>query len=55
MTYDEAIAMAISALENERDDTYEGDELDEPEIIAWMDKRTEAIKQLKRMRQYNHG
>lgn len=43
MTHNEAIELAIEALEEDRDDTYEGEELDDPDIQAWQQKRSDAI------------
>ena len=42
----EALKLAISALNSEADDTYEGDELLEPDIKAWVDARHDAAEEL---------
>ena len=48
MTIKEALEMAISALDTEAEETYEGCEREDPEIEAWVQKRYTAIGLLRR-------
>ena len=47
MTKNEAIDSAIEALDLEANETYEGSELDDPDIAAWQQKKFDAIKVLR--------
>ena len=44
MTLEEAIKEAIESLDFEANESYEGSELDDPEIKAWQEKKFEAIR-----------
>ena len=50
MTNNEAIDEAIEALDEVANDTYEGSELDDPEIQAWQQKKFDAIEVLRGMK-----
>jgi len=47
MTKDQAIKEALEALYEQRDETYEGAEYDEPEVQAFVQRKEEAIAILK--------
>lgn len=47
LTKNEAIEEAISSLDYEANTTYEGSELDDPDIMAWKQKKIDAIAVLR--------
>lgn len=47
MTKNEAIDEAIESLHAEAEDTYEGDELQDPDIQKWQQKKYDAVEILK--------
>lgn len=49
MTRNEALKEAIDSLGTDFSETYEGSELDEPEVIAWMEKKEAAMDVLEAM------
>ena len=44
MELEEALNIAIDALDQVADETYEGDEREDPDCKSWLDARYEAIK-----------
>jgi hypothetical protein len=48
MTIKDALALAIAALDNEAEENYEGEEREDPEIAAWIEKRYTARSLLER-------
>lgn len=49
MTKDEAIAIAIEAIDERANETYEGSELQEPEVIKWIQEQKNAIVELRKL------
>lgn len=48
MTIKDALELAVGALDNEAEESYEGSEREDPEIAAWIRKRHDAIGLLRR-------
>ena len=45
----EVLSTAISALEHEAEESYTDEEMEEPEIAAWVQKRWEAVDVLREL------
>ena len=49
MTNNSALELAVEALEEVAENTYEGEELEEPDCVEFVEKRWEAARTLRRL------